>query len=268
MTEEKPRFSFSDIRTFQECPFRLRERKAKRYAESPTEAMLVGSYAHAMLEGDKSTDDFIQEHSVDMMGNIGKKNQGIKKVFKDIVMAVNEVKKTETYQSFDTLHTHKELYIRADYDDFVISGRIDVLRFDHENKTIEIIDWKTAASFEDIFDKNIRAYLEWYSHYREQLALYAWLVAQEFSDYTKLDYTVVGKIVGFTKKLPVNIKTITMDFGNLADISDKILVQTVLSELDNIAHNIEHEGMDGYFCHNCDCCIQNKKYEELEVEVW
>ncbi|MGP4909716.1 PD-(D/E)XK nuclease family protein, partial [Lactococcus lactis] len=96
-----------------------------------------------------------------------------------------------------------------DYDDFVISGRIDVLRFDHENKIIEIIDWKTAASFEDIFDKNIRAYLEWYSHYREQLALYAWLVAQEFSDYTKLDYKVVGKIVGFTKKLPVNIKTIT-----------------------------------------------------------
>ena len=41
MTEEKPRFSFSDIRTFQECPFRLRERKEKRYAESPTEAMLV-----------------------------------------------------------------------------------------------------------------------------------------------------------------------------------------------------------------------------------
>ena len=82
MTEEKPRFSFSDIRTFQECPFRLRERKAKRYAESPTEAMLVGLYAHAMLEGDKSTDDFIQEHSVDMMGNIGKKNQGIKNFLK------------------------------------------------------------------------------------------------------------------------------------------------------------------------------------------
>ena len=49
MTEEKPRFSFSDIRTFQECPFRLRERKAKRYAESPTEAMLVGSYAMQCL---------------------------------------------------------------------------------------------------------------------------------------------------------------------------------------------------------------------------
>lgn len=268
MTEEKPRFSFSDIKTFQECPFRLREKKAGRFVEKTTEALLVGSYAHAMLESTDSANKFVNEHATEMLGNIGKKNEGIKKSFKDIVMVVNEIKSTNIYQSLNEVNSKQELYLRAEYQDFTISGRIDVLKFDHENKNIEIIDWKTASSFEDIFDKNIKAYLEWYSHYREQLALYAWLIDQNYNEYSLAGYSVVGKIIGFTKKLPVNIKTIRMDFGKLSEISDKILVQTVLADLDNIAHNIEHEGMEGYFCHNCDCCIQNKKYEELEVAVW
>lgn len=268
MSEEKPRFSFSDIRTFQECPFRLRERKAKRFVEQPTEALLIGSYAHAMLEGTESANRFVNDHATDMLGNIGKKNEGIKKAFKDIVMAVNEVKNTNIYQSLNEKNSKQELYLRAAYKDFTISGRIDVLKFDHENKVIEVIDWKTAASFEDIFDKNIKAYLEWYSHYREQLALYAWLIDQNFNEYSLAGYSVVGKIVGFTKKLPINIKTISMDFGKLDEVSEKIIVQTVLSELDNIAHNVSNEDMEGYFCHNCECCIQNKKFEELEVAVW
>lgn len=268
MNNELPRFSFSDIRTFQECPFQLRERKAKRFVEEPTEALLVGSYAHAMLEGQDSANKFITENMMHMLGNVGKKNESIKKVYRDIVLVVDQVKKSSVYRELNLEECKQELYLRAAYQDFVISGRLDVVKFDHENKVIEIIDWKTAADFEDKFDNNLRAYLDWYSHYREQLALYAWLISENYEEYALAGYTITGRIVGFTKKLPVNIKSVAMNFGKLSEVEDKVLVQTVLAELDNIAHSIDHEAMDGYYCHNCACCVQNKKYEELEIETW
>lgn len=266
--EEKPRFSFSDIRTFQECPFRLKEKKAKRFIEEKTEALLIGSYAHAMLESAERANEFIEENAVSMIGNLGKKNEGIKKSFKDIALAVNEIKRTDIYQDLNEKNSFKELYLKAPYKDFEISGIVDVLKFDHENRIIEIIDWKTANNFEDIFDKNVRAYFDWWAHYREQLSLYAWLIAQNYDEYALAGYSIKGTIVGFTKKLPINIKIVEIDFGLLAEISDKFLVLNVLSELDNIAHAIDDDTKENYYCHNCACCIENKKFEKLEVVAW
>jgi hypothetical protein len=263
---EKQRFSFSDIRTADECLFRLKERKAGRYQEPVTEAMLTGRYAHVLLEdNNEKISDFINNNAKTMLGNIGKKNEAIKVAYSSIERVAAAVKNTEIYESVK--QNPKEQYLKADVSDSLeISGIIDVLKIDVTSKTIEIVDWKTATNFDDVWSKKYRTFEEWHENYINQIALYSWLVSKNFSEKYS-DYSVIGKIVGFTKKEPVNFQFVTIDLGKLKDVENLSRVQMVLSMIANISLSINDDTLEDYYCNACECCINSQHFKKIEVQL-
>jgi len=97
-----------------------------------------------------------------------------------------------------------EIFIDFEYDvdkKIPLKGALDIVRFDHKNKTVQIIDFKSSYSAHD-FIKSIKQY-----GYCDQLSFYDYLLREWLSIYCE------GKYCGYQVIPPINI---------VIDISDKI----------------------------------------------
>jgi len=261
--EKLPRFSFSDLYTYDECVFQLAEKKAKRFVEPKSEAMIVGGYIHALLEGEKATSDYIVNNYDLMVGNKGKKNEGVKVAYQRAEEVALFVKCTDVYKGYADAEKETKFAIDSGKG-YVISGVVDVLKIDHENKKVEIADWKSVASFDESFNKETRTYDAWYDRAVEQLSLYAWAVKQMHPDAS--DYALEMKVVGFTKTFPYNMQIVEIT-GDMESLEMSTSVDVVLAKIDNMAYAINDETAQDYYCHACDCCAINKKFKVIQTTM-
>lgn len=238
--------------------------KMKLYEPKTTESMLIGKYAHKMLESKRATIEFLEQNR-DVM--LKKKGDGVLKAYTDVEIAVEVVKQSEFYKKIEAApDKEKEFEFLVDYKDIKIKGIIDAIVFDHENKTIDIYDYKTLSNFDDVWDEHLGGKVEWDETHTKQGALYVWALLQIVkNDPPKLymlDYIVNFKVFGFRKKAPFNIQVTTYEAGHLSHVEGHNEVKTVLAELMNISKNVYNTRMDGYYCFSCPCCAENKIYRK------
>ena len=228
-------FSYSLYKKFMDCEAAAYAELIGEYRQPVTDAMLVGSYVDAVVEG--TLEQFVSEHT-EVISSKGPTKGQLKSSFKQADVMIERFQRDSVFMEY--LQGEKQVILTGKIAEVPVKSKLDIL---HDNR---IIDFKTVKDFETIWCSGERLNFIEYWKYDVQGAIYRELVRQKTG-----------------KKLPYYIAAVTKEpFPDLAIIhlSDKSLdiklkeVEYFLPQFQAIKIGLAESER----CEKCDYCKQTK----------
>lgn len=240
-------YSFtSHISIYDSCPFQYKYYKELGMAQHKMLHTSIGSIVHETLEsmnkyiisgGRNVTEEILREWFSICCSGI-ENSTGYSLDDEQKSNALNHVLCYFRNRGDDILRVWKsEEEINLILPDFILQGIIDLIEYDPDTDTLEIIDYKTGAK------PDVEHYPDSIDHYRRQLEIYAFLAEKRFGKHVarmRLYYTSVFD----------GDPWVSFEYNHNN-------IDTAVSELSETIGNIERRNFkDGcrntYSCHYCD----------------
>ena len=234
--------SNSQFKSFLECEARTMAEIRGQWKEEPTEAMLVGSYLHAIVEG---TQDQFREDNPSMFKKDGKPYAK----FEQAELMAKVILEDE-FASFVLKGEHEHI-VAAQFGGVWWKAKLDV----YNPKDGRIVDVKTVAKIRDkhwTADFGWASFVEAYGYVR-QLAIYLELErirAGRVSHFEPL-------IVAVSKEDPPDKEIIGLDADRIAFEIEQVKLQ--LPHIINVKHGLEEPKR----CEKCKYCRASKRLSHI-----
>lgn len=251
---DKHYMSVSQYKNFLTCEAMAIARANGTYKDNKTDALLLGSYVHAWLDG---TQEKFKEENPEIFSSKGPSKGKLKAQYKNADLMV-KVLETDPFAMM-ALDGEKEVIMTGELFGLPWKIRIDV----YNPKYGRFADLKTVA---DIYKKHYVdevgycSFVEAYG-YITQMAVYSEIERQNRNGSDWLE----SYIVAVSKEDPPNKEVITIDTDRLA-----VELETVEKKMERI-RLVKHGEVAPKKCGKCDYCRSSKKlsgvihYSEL---IW
>lgn len=219
------------------------------YQPEQTDALLHGSYFHALFEGTEK--EFLNNHP-ELLTKKGEKTAEIQKLDR----MFERVKKDEFFMSGVSGECVEiEHIFTAEFAGVKWKCKTDVVNFDKEFFT----DVKTVRDFSPVWDENSRRKIEWWQsyHYDIQLAVYQELI--RLATGLKLS----AYIAAVTKEKVTDYEVYDFNSEDM-DTHFAYLTGTVKTGVEMI-QKIKVGSSPAWRCEHCDYCKQTKKLNSVKI---
>lgn len=239
--------SFSQFKSFLECENKALAKIEGRYVEPPTKALLQSSYIDAYFSG---TLDEFKVKNPDLFRSKEPNKGELKSEYAICNNVIKAIEEDDEY--FNMFYNgEKQVELEGVIEGVPIRGKIDFLYPNY------IVDAKSVAGIDPIWDEKQRRKVPFYSYYRYDLqgAFYRELVRQNFDKDLPFYLAPVTK-----EEAP---KKLAFLFSN--DVLDMALeeIKAKIQRIDQIKkHLIEPE-----HCEHCPFCNVEYKFDVLDIKT-
>lgn len=235
--------SYSQLKAFDQCPAKAMAILKGEYEREETEAMLVGSFVDAWLDGKKEFERFVNEHPQMFNSRTGE----LKVNFK-LAQDICNIIKADEYL-YKQLKGRRQVIVTGKIAGVPFKGKIDSL------KPNVIVDGKILRNCEDVWQDGEKKPFYKANGYDIQGAIYKTIYKQKTGKDLPFRLAVVTKEKTPDKRV--------FEFSN--ETIDTALQEVIVKA--PIYDNIKHGREEAWGCGVCDYCRSKRKLSEDNVEV-
>ena len=233
--------SYSQFKTFNECPAKAMAILRGEYQVEETDSMLIGSYVDAWLDGE--LDRFIIDHPQVFNSRTGE----LKSQFKQADELCKTIKKDEYL--YKQLKGKRQVIVTGNIAGVKFKGKIDSLKAD------KIVDGKVLKGCEDIWENGEKKPFFRANLYDIQAAIYKTIYMQQTGKDLPFELAVVTKEKQPDKRI-FRFSNETIDLA-LQEIIAKAPIFDAIKKGEEPAWN----------CCECDYCKSIKSLNENSIEI-
>ena len=242
----KEYMSVSQFKDFNRCQAKALAVLNEEIEEKDKECFIEGHLFETLLAGDK--DLFFMQHP-EMIAQKGPTAGQLKANYKKVVIAANKIAEQNFLKEIID-KCEKQVILTGTIEGIKVKCCLDL--FDKEER--KIYDLKCMANFNEVWNKEQKCYLPWYSsfNYDLPLAVYQEIVRQNFG------FTCDAYLIAATKEDIPDIQSLHL---NNEQLEEKLKLFTDNIELYN---NVKKGIFAPERCENCDYCKNTKKIINFE----